>query len=191
MSSTPTDLDIEVRRRDDKYILIAHHYGVVVKASDLQAGLEELERRVAIIASDFEDVGIPLRASGPSSTRSETRVLDRLAPSLVIIVTVGAVLASVILLATAPIVNALAGVRTGITELVRTDGGPSPTIAALGRSGIDFVIKLSQTLDQVTPERKEELRAALRKIAREIESIIEDVRPPQPPSPNRPNGAAK
>ena len=191
MSSTPMDLDIEVRRRDNKYILIAHHYGVVVSTSDLQAGIEELERRAAIIASDFEEVGVPLRASGAPNTRTETRVLDRLAPSLVIIITVGAVIASVILLATAPIVNALAGVRTGISELVRTEGSPSPSIAALGRSGINFVIKLSQTLDQVTPERKEELRTALRKIAREVESIVEDVRSPPPPSPGRPNDAPK
>jgi hypothetical protein len=192
VSSDRMDLDIELFRRDNKYVLIAHRYGVVVKASDLQAGLDELEQRAAIIARDFEEVGLPLQARGMPNTRTEKRLLDRVAPSLVIIITVGAVLSSVILLATAPIVNALAGVRTSISELVRTEGGSSPTIAALGRSGIDFVIKLSQTLEQVTPERKEELRTAIRKIAREVESIVEDVRPPQPPpSPARPNDAAK
>jgi hypothetical protein len=189
VSSAQMDLDIEVRRRDGKYILIAHQYGVVVRASDLRAGIEELERRAAIIASDLEEVGIPLRASASPSRNTVVLPRDRLAPSLVIIVTVGAVLASFILLATAPIVNALAGVRTGISELGRSEGGPS--IAAIGRSGVDFVIKLSQTLDQVTPERKEELRTAIRKIAREVESIVEDVKPPQPPSPGRPNDAAK
>lgn len=192
MSSDRMDLDIELFRRDNKYVLIAHRYGVVVRASDLQAGLDELEQRAAIIARDFEEVGLPLQAKGAPNTRTEMRLLDRVAPSLVIIITVGAVLSSVLLLATAPIVNALAGVRTSISELVRTEGNPSPTIAALGRSGIDFIIKLSQTLDQVTPERKEELRTAIRKIAREVESIVEDVRPPQPPpSPARPNDAAK
>jgi hypothetical protein len=183
------DLDIEVRRRNNKYLLIAHQFGVVVRASDLRAGTEELERRVAVIASDLEEVGIPLRASASPSANMEVRLRDRLAPSVVIIVTVGAVLASFILLATAPIVNALAGVRTGISELVRVEG--SPSIAALGRSGVDFIIKLSQTLDQVTPERKEELRTAIRKIAREVESIVEDVRPTQSPSPGRPNDTAK
>src|SRR3954447_7953445 len=162
------DLDIELFRRDNKYVLIAHRYGVVVRASDLQAGFEELEQRAAIIARDFEEVGLPLRTKEMPNTRTEMRLLDRVAPSLVIIITVGAVLSSVLLLASAPIVNALAGVRTGISELVRTEGNASPTIAALGRSGIDFVIKLSQTLEQVTPERKEELRTAIRKIAREV-----------------------
>jgi hypothetical protein len=191
VSSNRMDLDIEVSRRDNKYILIAHHYGVIVRASDLQAGLEELERRVAIVASDFEEAGVPLRASAALNPRKEMRTFERLAPSLVIIITVGAVLASVILLATVPIVNALAGVRTGISELVRTEGNSSPTIAALGRSGIDFVVKLSQTIDQVTPERKEELRTAIRKIAREVASLVDDARPPQPPSPGRPNDTAK
>jgi hypothetical protein len=189
VSSTEMDLDIEVRRRDGKYVLIAHQYGVVVRANDLQAGIEELERRAAIIASDLKEVGIPVRASGSPNGNTDPRLRDRVAPSLVIIVTVGAVLASFILLATAPIVNALAGVRTGISELAKLEG--SPSIAALGRSGVDFVVKLSQTLDQVTPERKEELRTALRKIAREVGSIVEDVRPAQPPSPGRPNDAAK
>jgi len=184
-----TDLDIEVRRRNSKYLLIAREYGVVVRASDLRAGIDELERRIAIIASDLEEVGIPLRASASPNRNTEVRLRDRLAPSLVIIVTVGAVLASFVLLATAPIVNALAGVRASISELARLEGGPS--IAALGRSGIDFTIKLSQTLDQVTPERKEELRTAIRKIAREVESIVGDVRPTEPSSPGRPNDAAK
>ena len=136
MSSTQMDLDIEVRRRDGKYLLIAHQYGVVVKASDLQAGIEELERRAAIIASDLEDVGAPFRANAAPNGNAELPLRDRVAPSLVIIVTVGAVLASFILLATAPIVNALAGVRTGIAELARLDG--SPSIAGLGRSGISI-----------------------------------------------------
>jgi hypothetical protein len=188
VSSNRTDLDIEVRRRDDKYTLIARRYGVVVRASDLRAGIEELERRVAIIASDLDEAGITLRESGsPNST--DVRLFDRLGPSLLIIVTVGAVLASFILLATAPIVNALAGVRAGISELARLEA--SPGIAAVGRSGIDFVVKVSQTLDQVTPERKEELRTAIRKIAREVESIVEDVRSPPPPAPERPHDAAK
>jgi hypothetical protein len=183
------DLDIEVRRRDGKYLLVARQYGVVVRASDLRAGLEELEQRAAIISSDLEEAGTPLRASTPPNRASELWLRARVGPSLVIIITVGAILASFILLATAPIVNALAGVRAGISELARLEG--SPSIAALGRSGTDFIIKLSQTLDQVTPERKEELRAAVRKIAREVESIVEDVRSAPPSPTDRPNGAPK
>jgi hypothetical protein len=189
VSSNRTDLDIEVRRRDDKYTLIAHRFGVVVRASDLRAGVEELERRVAIIASDLDEAGITLRESGSPNRSTEVRLFDRLAPSLLIIVTVGAVLASFILLATAPIVNALAGVRAGISELGRLEG--SPGIAAVGRSGIDFVVKVGQTMDQVTPQRKEELRTAIRKIVREVESIVEDVRSAPPPAPERSNDAAK
>lgn len=189
MSSTEMDLDIEVRRRNNKYVLIVRQYGVVVRTSDLQAGIEELERRTEIITKDLEEIGIsPPTAASPNG-KTEPRPLDRLAPSLVIIVTVGAVLASFILLATAPIVNALAGVRSSISEFARLEG--SPSLAAFGRSGADFIIKLSQTLDQVTPERREELRTAVRKIAREVESIVEDVRSAPPPTPGRPNDAAK
>jgi hypothetical protein len=189
VSSTPMDLDIEVHRRNNKYLLIAHQYGVVVRASNLQAGIEELERRSAIIASDLEEVGIPVRTSAPPNKNTELRLRDRLDPSLTVIVTVGAVLASFILLATAPIINALAGVRAGISELARLEGRSS--VEALGRSGTDFIIKLSRTVDQVTPERKEELRTAVRKIAREVESIVEDVRSGPPPAPGRPPNDAQ
>jgi hypothetical protein len=189
VSSTPMDLDIEVRRRDGKYLLIARQYGVLVKATDIQAGLDELERRTAIITNDLEEVGIPVRAGASPNRHTEPPLRDRLAPSLVIIVTVGAMLASFILLATAPIVNALAGIRSGVSDLARLDG--SQSIAAVGRTGVDFVIKLSQTLDQVTPERREELRTAVRKIALEVASLVEDARPPQPPSPGRPNDTTK
>jgi hypothetical protein len=189
VSSAPMDLDIEVRRRNNKYVLIARQYGVVVRASDLRLGIEELEQRAAIMAKDLEEIETSPRASGPPSRSTELRPLDRLGPSLVIIVTVGAVLASFILLATAPIVNALAGVRAGISELARLEG--SSSVAALGRSGTDFIIRLSQTLDQITPQRREELRTAIRKIAREVELIVEDARSAQPPSPGRPNDAPK
>jgi hypothetical protein len=189
VSSAPMDLDIEVRRRNDKYLLIARQYGVVVRASDLRLGIEELEQRAAIMAKDLEEIEASPQAGATPSRNTEPRLLDRLGPSLVIIVTVGAVLASFILLATAPIVNALTGVRAGISELAKLEG--SPSVAALGRSGTDFIIRLSQTLDQVTPQRKEELRIAIRKIAREVESIVEDVRSATPPAPGRPNDHAK
>jgi len=87
----------------------------------------------------------------------------------------------------APIVAALAGVRTAISTLIPADEGS--TIAGVGRRGIDFIVKVSQTLEQVTPQRKEELRSAVRKIAREVDLIIEDVKAAPAPSPqNPPNG---
>jgi hypothetical protein len=189
VSSTEMDLDIEVRRRNNKYVLIAREYGVIVRASDLRSGIDELERRAAIMAKDLEEIEPSLRESASPNRNTRPQPLDRVGSSLAIIVTVGAVVASFVLLATAPIVNALAGVRAGISEVAKLEGGPS--VAALGRSGTDFVIKLSQALDQVTPERKEELRTAIRKIAREVESIVQDVRSTPPPSPARPNDAPK
>ena len=60
------DVDIEVRRRDNRYVLIAHQFGVVVRSKELKSGIEELERRVAIIGDDLREAGIPMLLGCPN-----------------------------------------------------------------------------------------------------------------------------
>jgi hypothetical protein len=177
-------VDIEVRRRGSGYILIVHQFGVVVRSNDLKSGIEELERRLAIIREDFREVGIAPPSNHAAAAKDQPRTLDRIAPALIIIVTVASVLASFVFLATAPIVAALASVRSELSTLVSPDAGGG--IANVGRRGLDFIVKLSQTLEQVTPQRREELRIAVRKIAREVDFILEDRKAAQPPSPQPP-----
>jgi hypothetical protein len=197
------DVDIEVRRRGNSYILIAHKFGVVVRSKELQPGIEELERRVAIVSADFCELGIPAPGDGAPGKR-QARSEIAVAPSLLIIVTVGAVLAAFVFLSTAPIVIAMAGLRGEISTVTRSafasannePGGvianePGGVVARLGRLGIDFIVKFSQTLDQVTPERKEELRAAIRNIAREVNLVVEDVRTAPAPSAPPPSSGDK
>jgi hypothetical protein len=187
--SDRTNIDIEVRRRGNAYTLIARQFGVVVRSNDLKSGIEELDRRVAIIANDLLEVGIPVSADSIASAKSQQRTLDQVLSPLIIIVTVAAVLASFVLVATLPIVAALASVRSAISTLAPAEGGNG--IAGLGHFGIDFIVKVSQTLEQVTPERKEELRSAVRKIAREVDLIIEDVKAAPAPSPQKPPNGDK
>jgi hypothetical protein len=192
------DIDIEVRRRNDGYVLIAYQFGVVVRSKELNSGMEELERRIAIIAEDLRGVGVPVRSDAVAKAKDEIGLFRRLAPSLIIILTVAVVFASLVVLATAPIVAVVANVRS---EILSALAPPTPTgvggieigtgIARVGRLGIDFIIKFSQTLDQVTPERKEELKTAIRKIAREVDLIIEDVKTAPPPSPQQPSSGDK
>jgi hypothetical protein len=177
------DIDIEVRRRNDGYVLIAYQFGVVVRSKELNSGMEELERRIAIIAEDLRGVGVPVRSDAVAKAKDEIGLFRRLAPSLIIILTVAVVFASLVVLATAPIVAVVANLRGEILSATE--------IARVGRLGIDFIIKFSQTLDQVTPERKEELKTAIRKIAREVDLIIEDVKTAPPPSPQQPSSGDK
>jgi hypothetical protein len=183
------DIDIEVRRRGSGYILIAYRFGVVVRSKELQSGIEDLERRVAAIGQDLREVGPPVTSTAVATAKKEMWILDQLKPWLIALVTVAAVLTGLVLLVTAPLISALANVRSGISALVPIQEGSS--IAATGRVGIDFIIKLGQTMDQITPQRKEELRTAIRKIAREVDSIIEDAKSAQPPSPASPPRGGK
>jgi hypothetical protein len=180
------DVDIEVRRRGNSYILIAHKFSVVVRSKELQPGIEELDRRVAIISADFRELGITAASDGAPAKGPTSDVA--VARSLLIIVTVGAILATFVFLSTVPIVMAMTGLRGEISALTRSafaNTGSGSVIARVGRLGIDFIVKFSQTLDQVTPERKEELRAAVRNIAREVNLVVEDAgKAPAPPPPS-------
>jgi hypothetical protein len=58
-------------------------------------------------------------------------------------------------------------------------------INGLGRSAIDVLVKTGDAMDKVTPQRKEELRQAVRRIMKGLEPIIEEVgdsREPKPPT---------
>src|ERR1700682_5620925 len=90
------DIDIEVRRRGSGYILIAYRFGVVVRSKELKSGIEELERRVAVIGEDLRDVGLPLPLRTEAPAKSETRLFHQIARPLITIVTVAAVLASLV-----------------------------------------------------------------------------------------------
>ena len=189
--SDPIDIDIEIRRRGSGYILIEHKFSVVVRSKELQSGIEELERRVAIVCADFRELGITAPSDGASMTKPAGGETARpaVASSLIMIITVGAVLALFVLFSTAPIVIAMAGLRSEISSLVPTESGGG--IAGTGHVGIDFIVKLSQTMEQVTPERKEQLRAAIRNIAREVNLIVEDVKAPPASSPPPPSSGDK
>jgi hypothetical protein len=199
------DVDIEIRRRGGMYTLIAHRFGAVVRAKELRSGIEELERRIAMIDDDYRGAGIPIPAEPVVATK-QMGVVDRVTPTLIVVVTVAVVIAAFIFFATAPLVNVIASfrneiaglrteltgvraeitsVRTALTTVVGGDGKAG--VAELGRRGADVVIAASQMMEQITPERKEELRLAIRKIARELDIIIQDVKSPSPPQ-LHPNG---
>lgn len=191
--SGQADVDFEVRRRGNGYILIAHKFSVVVRSKELQPGIEELDRRVAIVSADFRELGITA-ASDVAPAKGPIRSEPAVAPSLLIIVTVGAILAMFVLLSTVPIVMAMSGLRGEISAITRSgfaNTGSGSMIARVGRLGIDFIVKFSQTLDEVTPERKEELRAAIRNIAREVNLVVDDVRTAPAPSPPPPSSGDK
>jgi hypothetical protein len=190
LSSRPDemDIDIEVRRRGNEYILVAYQFGVVVRSKELKSGIEELERRVAIISEDLHEAGILVPSGAISRTNHE--ISGPFARSLVVVlVAVVAVMGSLILVTAAPIIAGLLGVRSAISAIVPAEAGSG--VGGVGRLGIDLIIKVSQTLDQVTPERKEELRTAIRKIAREVDLIVQDVKELPPTSPQPPSNGDK
>jgi hypothetical protein len=187
--SEEADVDIEVRRRGHEYILLARQFGVVVRSKELQYGIEELERRVTIVGQNFREAGIMVRSVLSAEAENESSFFKGLAPYTIMIVTVAAIVATLVILTVAPIVVAIASVRSEISSLVPAESGGG--IAGIGHLGIDFIIKVSQTIEQVTPERKEQLRAAIHNIAREVNMVVEDVGTAPAPSAPPPSSGDK
>jgi hypothetical protein len=161
------DFDLEVRRRSGSYLIVARDVGVIVKSADLHAGLEEARERIALAKDLYREAGLqPERAEPmPSSTKISWR--DVLAPALVS----GLTLSGLLLFASVPMVGAVARLTAAIGEARSgIDAGN------LGRSTVDSIVALGNTMDKVTPERKQELRIAVRRIMGGLSPVIEEIR---------------
>ena len=165
------DFDLEIRRRSGSYLIVARDIGVIVKSTDLNAGLEEARERIALVMDLYRQAGLqPERSEPVPPHRVKVNWKDVLAPALVS----GLTLAGLIIFASVPMVGAAARLTSAIGTLGEARIGLDAT--SLGRNTIDSIIALGYAMDKVTPERKQELRIAVRSIMRGLSPIIEEVR---------------
>lgn len=186
-ASQPTyDIDIEVYRRDGSYVLLARRFGVLVRSSDLKKGIEELELRVEAVAKDLSEFPPAPTINPPTiATAGTERPVNLRLDILLSIVAAALVAAFFIFIATIPFVNATITLRNTVYELV----GPHANVDKVGRAAINVLVQLGDAAEKMTPQRKEELTAAIRKIARGVAPIAREIReasePGQTLSPNR------
>jgi hypothetical protein len=238
------DLDIEVRRRDDNYILIANRFGAIARSKELKSGIEELERRIAIIENDYREAGIPVPTAPPGSApKDEMKFVERVTPTLITLAGIAVLLGAVMFFAATQIASAIASFRaevssvrstiatlavdskSGITDIAKdsksgiidivnavegfraemagvrsemagiraTIGKVIPAdaktgIAELGHFGVETVIAIDRAMGEMTPQRKEALTSAIRKIAREMDGIAQDLKTPPARAPQPSSG---
>ncbi len=178
------DFDLEILHRDGSYLIMARAYGVVVQQKDLQAGISEAVTRIGEVSALYRQAKIKPQlskewspqsawrdANGPDPLRPSAqwsfyRIVEHVSPALVS----GVVLSGFILLASLPLISAMSRLNSMLGDVTST-----ARIGNFAQTAFTVVIRAGDAMEKVTPQRKEELRQAVRKIMKGLAPIIEEV----------------
>ena len=174
------DFSFTAKKLNDKYVLVARNYGVVVRAPELLSGVRELEERVRAVVRDYGEAGIPpIVAQGEEAPDESTAAKD-----------VGRARASrrpdgyatqyAFFLSKVAIVLAFVAVFMVVEVAVFYKFlGPNSAIGLLLRHPAQFVVQLGDRADAMTPSEIDELKLAIRRIAAKAVPLIEEARSPR------------
>jgi len=174
-----SNLDIFVNRQGtDQYTLVARKYGIVIRTSDAQAGLKELEARVEDVRRDMINAGVEPEQMDVSDNGFKQSRDTGGGPNsfgiLVAVVSATLVPWFALFLLTIPIVTTFTELKVATQDaraVLRGDVKDSAHASA------NWYIRAGEIIDQLTPARKEELRNATRKIVSGLAPIAEELRP--------------
>ena len=141
--------DFTVQRRENDYVFVARQYGVVVWADEVSSGIRELESRVENVAAQFREAGIEPGQTDVGSIRKHG-VRNQRSPLIVLIFLVCVVVLSL----TLAYVQAI--------SFVETISHP-----------IGLFIRLADKIDEVPPQRMDELKVVVRRIATKVAPLLE------------------
>ncbi len=178
------DFDLEILHRDGSYLIMARAFGVLVHHKDLQAGISEALTRIREVSALYRqakikpglskewspqsiwgDANSPDTSGRPGQRRFD-RLVEHVAPALVSAV----VLSGFMLLASLPLLSAMSRLDNMLEEFTSAAG-----IGNFAKTAFTVVIRFGDAMDKVTPEHKQELRLAVRKIMKGLAPIIEEV----------------
>jgi hypothetical protein len=167
------DIEVYMKGPSGQYLLVARKFGVVVRSDNLHAGVKEVETRMAEVRRELLDVDADLP---PAHRDSEQRTpwFGLLVPIIATCLAPWAVIGLMLFIAVAPVVSAMTGNGDRITAAHEAMDG---NVARAGHAGADWLIRAADTLEQLTPARKEELRLAIRKIADTLTPLTDEIRP--------------
>lgn len=157
---------VSVYRRAGKFVLVCEGLGLIEEANDLEQGWQAIDEVRHTSFLRYKNAGITLPPVGGMSDNSLGK------PFWIKTGVIGAIVAVVLILALIPLNNAMNAAETAIRstqQAIRAEMSPR----LLGQS----VERLAELMQKVTPSRREELRAALRVIARELEPYAAELRP--------------
>lgn len=167
------DIKVQIRRQGGQYTLVAPRYGIVVRTSDLNTGFNELDTRATDVRNDLIAEGVDLDQQMPVSDR-EDRWLGIVVPIIATVLAPWLAIGLLLFIVLTPVVNALNGIKDVAIAAREASQG---NIAQVGRGGANWIIRTGDTVEQLSPERKTELRGAVHKIVQVLKPLADEVRP--------------
>ncbi len=182
------DVDLQVYLNNGSCLVVAPGFGVVAKGTDAPASIKEAMQKIEAVKQLYREAGVQLPSRSVDQSQSNVKPASSWSnantsaiPTAIIC---GLIIAGLVLLASVPIVSAVARLGTLIQSVALTEG--AVRVETLGRSAASAVVSLGAAVEKLTPERKEELRTAVRQIAGGLGPILDEItaaRQPSAPSP--------
>jgi hypothetical protein len=159
---SPT-FDFTAQKRDNGYVLVARRYGVVVRSNDLISGIKELENRVDSVAAQFREAGVePVEIN---SGKDEQNIWSELLPFFIKATIITLFFGGIVFATIALYANRISGFFERISLVGSAIEHPA-----------QFVVRFADKIDKVSPERLEEWKLALHKIAAKVAPLVDEVR---------------
>jgi hypothetical protein len=164
-------VDLEVFCRDGSYLIVAPEFGVVARGDDISAGVQDVLQKVETVERLYREAGVE-PARRPSRT-SKTQLATRWRDTIPAAVVSGLIMSVLVFLASIPLVSA----STRLSSMVENFGlvGRDPNAEQFSRKALNSVVTLGASIEKITPQRKDELRLAVRKIMNGLAPVLEEV----------------
>jgi len=160
---------VTVHRRTDGFVLVCDGLGLIEEAASLEQGWKAINVARNSALSRYERAGIS--APPPPTEKISDNSLGR--PFWVKTGMIGAIIAGTLILVVIPLMNQTMGVAENAMISIQQTIKAQMSPRKLG----ERLVKVAELIQKVTPERREQLQAAIRLIAKELEPYAAELRP--------------
>ena len=164
-------VDLQVFCRDGSFLIVAPEFGVVARGNDISAGVQDALQKVETIERLYREAGVEPARHPPRTARTQStaRWGDSIPPAVIS----GLIMSALVFLASIPLVSASTHLSSMVESLALA--GRVPNAEHLSRTALNSLVTLGASMEKVTPQRKEELRLAVRRIMSGLAPVLEEV----------------
>ncbi len=172
MSGVEQQFEVIVRKDGDTFFLYSREWHLLVEGTDLSQAYEQIKNEQSCIRERYGRAGLerelPVR---PSTSRfSLGRILE-----LNLVATVAKTLLICVTVSVFVFLGSLALFeQVQLGEKIQKLTSPPPGI--VGKFATGVIEKIARSMEELTPERREEIRKSLQTITRELESLKNESR---------------
>ena len=171
-----SEFEVNVRKKGDTFFLHVPEWRLLVEGTDLNEAYNNLQNQQQAIVRRYREAGLQHELPQPVASPHNKQLLRDGSRTIVKTVIVGAVVGMFLLLPSMLLVHQLQSFQSRAQQWIKEVDSPSP--AALGKIATGVFVKTAQTMEQMTPVRKEEVRESIRIIVQEMLPYAREFRPP-------------